>query len=342
MQRTKLREMLSKIIDNLQSTEIIDILDSNGAIKKIASEEFMALLLESKTGYDHLSDFEKDFLVETGITDLYETTTFVSIVSRVNKIYDGIHIFLASNLTSNFLASHKALIILLKTVSEYLIPDKAIWNEYDEIDEQIAEKNNILMLQFIKDEDLTLDELSLRINLVKGLIDSIIEITIRIYPTINITKPKVLLLDSGSDAQVWIEIIASQLDKVNIVKYIANAFSTVWNHYINRDLHKAKKMSEIDKLEMQSLRDRLNIVRDMDNSGLFKKKEIEQLSSKIVEKVGLSIESGTITNELLNKPIIEVRTNRQLIANSSKLKELPIKSEQKELPPHSEENQEEE
>ncbi|WP_338813834.1 hypothetical protein V9L05_21195 [Bernardetia sp. Wsw4-3y2] len=340
MQRTKLREILNKIIDDLKTVEIVDTLDTD--LAKVSSTDFMALLLESKTGYDHLSELEKDLLVETGIYDFYETANFVKIVSHVNRIVEGIYGFLDNNLTSRFLASHRALSVLLTIVDEYLIPQKDILDDNNEINEQLAEDKNILILQLVKEENMTLDELSLRINLIKDLIDSIIEIIIRIYPSINIKKPEILLLDSGSDAQVWIEIIASQLDKVNVVKYIANAFITVWNHYMNKDLHRAKKMSEIDKLEMQQLRDRLNIVKEMNDSGMFEKKEIEKLGNKVVEKVGISIENGTVTNELVNQPVVEAKTNRQLIITSNKLKELSVKSEKKQLPPHLEKNEEEE
>ncbi|WP_291725873.1 hypothetical protein [Bernardetia sp.] len=342
MQRTKLREIINNIVDNLQTIEIIDSLSYDSSENTVSYETLMALLLESKTGYDHLSEREKEILMETEIHEIYTTDIFVELISKVRHINDGLYTFLNSNITSSFLALHKTLALLLAITDEYLLPQKDIFNDEDKIDEQKAENNNILMLQLVKDENLTLDELSLRINLIKDLIDSIIEIVIRIYPTVTVEKPKILLLDSGSDAQVWIEIIASQLDKVNVVKYIANAFSTVWNHCINRDLHKAKKMSEIDKLEIQQLRDRLDIVKDMNNSGLFKKKEIEQLSSKIVEEVGKSIESGTITNELINKSANKPKTNRQLIAESDKPKELPVKSEKRELPPHSDEEKEQE
>jgi hypothetical protein len=303
MQKLDFTENINILIEKLKSEKIVDFIDSipiNGAVN---TNGLTPLIIESKSSYDKIEEPSKEFEIinvlngqqiydQKYISDLINQT----IQTTLNK-QSKVHLFVSSKLLQ-FYNFHFSLIQSAKIANEILFTD-------DKLNQ--IESDEIIVFRILVGEG-NLD-LSSYGKILK-LIDELIQILEKIYDTENQESSKVVLLDSGSDANIGVK------SSVQIATSLFQIFKEVWDWILNRKFYKSKLRNDAMLENLQVF----NAIRESEKNGA-----IDSNTAKIYRETLLRRTENLLDLKVLPKKLIETKTeisSRKVLSEYTEIKVL--------------------
>lgn len=341
MQRLVLRENLKHIIEKLKTERILTFFRLNTIDQKQANN-LSSLIIQSKSAYDNMGDEYLDILDIYGIKRVYELDNYQHLSDSVHRIKAGnpnnvmnIMTYKSNTYIVDLYVLHSSLFNSFQAIDKLLIPQNNIFNHNSvQVNYENAEKEGILILQIVNNSHITLNDLNKTINSISEFLGLIIEVLTKLFPNLIISQPSVILIDSGSDTNVWIKITDNFLDKANdwnVMKYISDAISTVWKDYKNKKIHVIDVKQKVSDGENNIIRDNIKLIEEIKNSTLDEKEKL-LLSNKVFNKTINVIDNGVLSRKDVNTET--VKSSRDILIERQKPKE--ISEGQKSLPNHEE------
>lgn len=303
MQKLDFTENINILIEKLKSEKIVDFIDSipiNGAVN---TNGLTPLIIESKSSYDKIEEPSKEFEIinvlngqqiydQKYISDLINQT----IQTTLNK-QSKVHLFVSSKLLQ-FYNFHFSLIQSSKIANEILFTD-------DKLNQ--IESDEIIVFRILVGEG-NLD-LSSYGKILK-LIDELIQILEKIYDSENQESSKVVLLDSGSDANIGVK------SSVQIATSLFQIFKEVWDWILNRKFYKSKLRNDAMLENLQVF----NAIRESEKNGA-----IDSNTAKIYRETLLRRTENLLDLKVLPKKLIETKTeisSRKVLSEYTEIKVL--------------------
>lgn len=303
MQKLDFTENINTLIEKLKSETIVNFIDSiplNGAVN---TNGLTPLIIESKSSFDKIEEPSNEFAIinvlngqeiydQKYISDLINQTIQTTL-SKQSKV----HLFVSSKLLQ-FYNFHYSLLQSAKIANEILFTDNKL--------NQIESDEIIIFRILIGEGNLDLSSY----GKILKLIDELIQILEKIYNTENQESSKVVLLDSGSDANIGVK------SSVQIATSLFQIFKEVWDWILNRKFYKSKLRNDAMLENLQVF----NAIRESETSGA-----INADTAKIYRETLLRRTEDLLDLKVLPKRLVETKTeisSRKVLSEYSEIKML--------------------
>ena len=301
MQKLDFTENINTLIEKLKSETIIKFVDGipiNGAVN---TNGLTPLIIESKSSFDKIEETSKEFEIINVLNgqEIYDQKYISDLINQTIQAtiskHQKVHLFVNSKLLQ-FYNFHFSLIQSAKIANEILFAD----NKLNQI-----ESDEIIVFRILVGEG-NLD-LSTYGKILK-LIDELIQILEKIYGNQEEESSKVVLLDSGSDANIGVK------SSVQIATSLFQIFKEVWDWILNRKFYKSKLRNDAMLENLQVF----NAIKESETNGA-----IDSDTAKIYRETLLRRTEDLLDLKVLPKNLVETKTeisSRKVLSEYTEIK----------------------
>lgn len=286
MQKLDYSDSLIKVIETLKSKEIVEFVDNIPMNQQINTQSLTPLIIESKSNFDKIESDSKEFeiLSHLGADSLYQGDSIGTLLNRLIQINQAkqqkVHLFLNSQ-TSPFYNLHYSLISASDLATNVLFKGEGLT--------QLNSNDTIVFRILIEEDNLDISTYSKILSLLNELID----ILKKVHEPETESSPKLVLLDSGSDANLGVKT------SIGIATSLFQIFKEVWDWVLNRKFYKSK-------LRNAAMLENLQVMTAI--SEAEKSEVIDSKTAKIYKETLLRRTEDLLELKVLPKKLTEEKT----------------------------------
>lgn len=310
MQKIELRKNLQEIINKTKSREIVNFFNKIETLTNGYSNEFLAILIQSKSGYDQsiIDEKQNNILEKFNAEIYYETNYYSKILKYVsnNSFTSTSHYLQKSKEISSFFTYHNTLITTFKLIDGLLFQDLNLKESVKFEDFKSAEEQGFLSFEIISEDNIDLENYSKVITNINELINVIIIVFENIEKKEFDLNPKLILADSGSNT-----VLSIKLPK-EISKSVSNIINDAWKLLTNRTGYKLEKFND----NLGESLDILKKIKEAEKEKLIDNEQSQLWTMKIIKSTEQIVMNNTLTKSKSDE--IHTVSNQKMLTEATK------------------------